>query len=103
MTDEVTEKPTEHPSPPRKPRRGFLVAAILLPILVLGFLFVLPQFLPVGRVHPELNASSSLRTLYFAEQDLRMNDRDGNGKQDFWTGDVASLYSLAGKDGARSS
>jgi hypothetical protein len=30
--------------------------------------------------------------LAYAEADFRTNDRDGNGINDFWTGDVAGLY-----------
>ncbi len=42
----------------------------------------------------ERNASAALKTLSSAEADFRANDRDGNRIQDFWTGDVASLYYL---------
>jgi hypothetical protein len=33
-----------------------------------------------------------IKMLSSAEADFRANDRDGNGVQDFWTGDVAGLY-----------
>jgi hypothetical protein len=36
----------------------------------------------------------NLKTLASAQADYRGNDRDGNGKQDFWRGDVAGLYLL---------
>ena len=42
----------------------------------------------------EQNARACLKALTVAETDFRSNDRDGNFANDFWTGDVASLYSL---------
>jgi hypothetical protein len=38
------------------------------------------------------SAEKRLRWLAAAEADFRGNDRDGNGVQDYWTGDVAGLY-----------
>jgi hypothetical protein len=38
--------------------------------------------------------SASLKTLASAQADFRANDRDGDGKQEFWRGDVAGLYLL---------
>ena len=37
------------------------------------------------------SAGNRLRSLASAQADFRGNDRDGNGIQDFWTGDVAGL------------
>lgn len=42
----------------------------------------------------ERAASAALKTLASAQADFRGNDRDGNKIQDFWTGDVSSLYYL---------
>jgi len=42
----------------------------------------------------ERNASASLKTLATAEADFRANDRDGNGVNDYGTGDVYGLYGL---------
>lgn len=47
----------------------------------------------------ETNAYAALRIIAIAEADFRANDRDGNGVKDFWTGDVAGLYTVTGKDG----
>jgi len=47
----------------------------------------------------ERKASTSLQTLAAAEADFRSNDRDGNRVNDFWTGDVAGLYTLKDPDG----
>ena len=38
--------------------------------------------------------SATLRTIASAQADFRGNDRDANGIQDFWRGDVAGLYAL---------
>lgn len=46
------------------------------------------------RASNERNASASLKTLCTAQYDFRANDRDGNGVNDFWTGDVAGLYTM---------
>lgn len=40
-------------------------------------------------------ASSALKELATAEADFRKNDRDGNGKENFWRADIAGLYALA--------
>ena len=42
----------------------------------------------------ERNASASLKTLTSAQADFRSNDRDGNKISDFWTADVAGLYTM---------
>ncbi len=35
-----------------------------------------------------------MKTIATAQADFRGNDRDGNGVQDFWRGDIAGLYYL---------
>jgi prepilin-type N-terminal cleavage/methylation domain-containing protein len=59
------------------------LAAIAIPIVLAGV-----------RSANERNASASLKTLMSAEIDFKENDRDGNGIRDFWTADVAGLYSM---------
>jgi hypothetical protein len=44
------------------------------------------------------NASTSLKTISSAQADFRANDRDANGRKDFWRGDIAGLYTLVPKD-----
>jgi len=47
----------------------------------------------IGPIHsPHRNAWMSLRDLARAEADFRTHDRDGNGIEDFWAGDVSQLY-----------
>lgn len=43
---------------------------------------------------PERNASSSLKTIASAQADYRGNDRDGNGRPDYWRADIAGLYAV---------
>jgi hypothetical protein len=42
----------------------------------------------------ERAAATALKQIAAAEADFRANDRDANWIQDYWTGDVASLYSI---------
>jgi hypothetical protein len=42
----------------------------------------------------ELSAMACLKVLAVSQADFRANDRDNNSISDFWTADVASLYSL---------
>jgi hypothetical protein len=82
---------TEEPKP--RSKRGCVIWGIV------GFLFLLallaiPGLVSAGRAGGERNASSSLKTLCSAEADFRANDRDDNGINDFWVGDVSRLYYL---------
>lgn len=43
-------------------------------------------------------ASATLKTFVTAQREYRDNDLDGNGKKDFWRGDIAGLFTLKGKD-----
>jgi hypothetical protein len=45
-----------------------------------------------SRASNERNAATNMRALMSAEADFRANDRDRNGVNDFWTGDIAGLY-----------
>jgi len=54
----------------------------------------MPAFISTAREANERNAAAALKTLCAAEFDFRANDRDGNGVNDFWTGDVAGLYRI---------
>ncbi len=42
----------------------------------------------------ERNASTCLKTITSAQADFRANDRDGDGVNQFWRGDIAGLYVL---------
>lgn len=53
--------------------------------------FYLPQRRARQLGENERNAGTILKTLASAQADFRANDRDGNGVNDFWTGDIAGL------------
>jgi type II secretory pathway pseudopilin PulG len=61
-------------------------------IIIVIAAFVVPGLLSSHRASNESEASTALQLLITAEADFRANDRDGNGVNDFWTGDVAGLY-----------
>ncbi len=49
----------------------------------------------------EAAVTAALKTICTAQADFRSNDRDNNGVNDFWVGDLRSLYWLnASKDGS---
>ena len=50
---------------------------------------------PSRRQSNELHATTTLKTLASAQADFRANDRDRDGANQFWRGDVAGLYALA--------
>lgn len=66
-----------------------LLAIVLLVLLAA---LALPGIYSSQRASNERNASASLKTIASAEADFRGHDRDMNGVQDFWTGDVAGLF-----------
>jgi hypothetical protein len=51
------------------------------------------------RASNEQNAAGTLRSLALAEADFKAEDRDGDGKKNFWVADVRGLFTLKGKDG----
>jgi hypothetical protein len=94
------------PAPPTPAKsRGLPVLLILLVVAVAAVPFVaivaaiaIPGLLSSQRYANEMNASASMKTLCTAEMDFRANDRDGNGVNDFWTGDVSGLFCLRPQD-----
>jgi hypothetical protein len=90
---------------PARPLMEELTAFTRLAAIVAPILFVIAAFFSLtlavlfsSRRHSGYSGySSSLKTLASAEADFRANDRDGNGINDFWVGDVAGLYGLVPK------
>jgi hypothetical protein len=73
----------------------FLTAILLVLMLgVSGACYLLPEWLKEQRWADERAGAAAFVTLASAEVDFRANDRDGNGIRDFWTGDVAGLYTF---------
>jgi hypothetical protein len=79
------------------------IAAIVVPVLFLGAAlcsFSVVTLVQTRRGYGDYSFSSSLKTLASAEADFRMNDRDENHRNDFWTGDVQGLYAVVPQGGA---
>jgi len=55
---------------------------------------------PSRRSANEREAGTALKMLACAQADFRANDRDGDGKNHFWRGDVAGLYGLTDRGGS---
>jgi hypothetical protein len=62
-------------------------------VLGLAVLFV-PYLAKSKRAGNERHTSNFIKTIASAEADFRGNDRDLNGIQDFWTGNVSGLVDL---------
>src|SRR5262245_9139528 len=76
--------------------RGFTLIELMIVIAVIAIIaaIAIPGLLASQRASNERNASTSLKTLTAAETDFRTNDRDGNQVNDFWTGNVAGLFTM---------
>ena len=77
-------------------RRGFTLIELMIVIAIIAIIaaIAIPGLLSSQRASNERNASTSLKTLTSAEADFRANDRDGNKVNDFWTANVAGLYTM---------
>jgi prepilin-type N-terminal cleavage/methylation domain-containing protein len=76
--------------------RGFTLIELMIVIAIIAIIaaIAIPGLLSSQRASNERNASASLKTLCTAEADFRANDREGNHVNDFWTGNVAGLYTM---------
>lgn len=89
-------------APPAPPSRWTAVALYTVlgsPLLLIGY-FVWAHVRSDNIASNERHASAATKLLASAQADFRGNERDGNGVQDFWTGDVAGLFYRPGPDGA---
>jgi hypothetical protein len=75
-------------------RSWWRAAIVFVAVGLVASAIAIPGLLSADRASNERSASTRLKTLSSAEADFRANDRDANGVQDFWTGDVSGLYSL---------
>jgi len=77
-------------------RGGLTLIELLVVIAILGLAAALlvPGLVSNRRASNERTASTWLKTLTSAEADFRANDRDWNGVNDFWTGDVKGLFTM---------
>lgn len=77
-------------------RRGFTLMELMIVIAVIAIIAALaiPGLVSSQRAGNERSAFVSIKTLASANIDFKSNDRDVNGVNDFWTGDVSGLYRL---------
>jgi type II secretory pathway pseudopilin PulG len=78
-----------------EPKRFGSIVPILVALLLIGLLaggYFVPRMMTERRWANERAARAAMRMLPQAEAAFRTNDADKNGIQDFWTGDVAGLY-----------
>src|SRR5712671_4146864 len=75
---------------------GFTLIELMIVIAIIAIIaaIAIPGLLSSQRASNERNASTSLKTLTSAQADFRANDRDGNKVNDFWTANVAGLYTM---------
>ncbi len=77
-----------------KRKTAGIAGCILIVLVILAI--AIPGIIQSRRATGERNAPASLKSIATAQADFRANDRDGNGKPEFWRADIAGLY--AGKD-----
>ena len=86
----------------RSTKKGFTLIELMIVIAIIAIIaaIAIPGLLQSQRASNERNASASLKTVATAEADFRSNDRDGNRVNDYWTYDIAGLFSLIPAGGA---
>lgn len=70
-------------------RQAVFAACLVAAFVALALAGLRPH---AGREAAERSAAAALRSVAFAEEDFRTNDRDRNGVLDYWTADLAGLH-----------
>ena len=80
----------------RAAHEGFTLIELMIVIVIIAILAAIsiPALLATQRSGHEQSTAATLRTLAPASMDFRTNDRDQNLVNDFWTKDVAGLYTI---------
>jgi hypothetical protein len=79
----------------------YVIAGVTVLLGALGAL-IIPGLLPGSRGQPtHWPPPRLLKEFATCQKDFFNNDRDRNGKQDFWRQDIAGLYTLNYPDGER--
>ena len=88
--------PNPSDAKPMRMVQGFTLIELMIVIAIIAIIaaIAIPGLLSSSRASNERNASSSLKTFATAEADFRSNDRDGNKISDYWTANVAGLYTM---------
>ncbi|MBI3096649.1 MAG: DUF2950 family protein [Planctomycetes bacterium] len=82
--------------------RGFTLVELSIVIVLIAIIITLavPSLLRSRMASHELSACGSLRALVGTQASWRQLDSDSNGKQDYWTVDVAGFYGIQDKSGS---
>ena len=75
---------------------GFTLIELMVVLAIIAVIaaIAIPGLISSQRSSYERAASASMKSIAIAEADFRSNDRDGNGVNDFWVGDVKGLYTM---------
>jgi prepilin-type N-terminal cleavage/methylation domain-containing protein len=76
--------------------KGFTLIELMIVIAIIAVIaaIAIPGLLAAMRSANERSAATSLKTISTAQADFRSNDRDWNKVNDFWTFNVAGLYTM---------
>lgn len=87
---------------PRRRNHGFTLIELSIVIVLIAIIMTLavPSLLRSRMAAHEISATSSLRALVSTQASWRQLDPDGNGRQDYWTVDLAGFYAIQDKSGS---
>ena len=88
----------------RGSRAGFSLIELMIVVAIIAVIFsiAIVGFISIRRSSNEKAMSASLKSLTTGEESFKNNDLDLNQINDYWTGDVAGLYSIQATGAAKS-